>query len=124
MIKVKLVSSATNYTLASIACPYFKFYAGWDNAAMFNMLIDVFFRGQFIRYAFDSHELNFKYIPDTIVFNPRIHKMKKAVIRWYYEEDDEDILERGEYISAAFNIPVEFIAVSDISSVSDNFTRN
>ncbi len=47
---------------------------------MFNMLIDVFFRGQFIRYAFDSHELKFKYIPDTIVFNPRIHKMKKAVI--------------------------------------------
>lgn len=50
--------------------------------------------------------------------------MKKAVIRWYYEEDDEDILERGEYISAAFNIPVEFIAVSDISSVPDNFTQN
>ena len=47
---------------------------------MFNMLIDIFYRGQFIRYALYSHEFKFKYIPDTIVFNPRIHKMKKSVI--------------------------------------------
>jgi hypothetical protein len=33
----------------------------------------------------------------------------KLVIHWYYEEDDEDILERGEYISSTFNIPIEFI---------------
>jgi hypothetical protein len=33
----------------------------------------------------------------------------KLVIRWYYEEDDEDILERGEYLSAALNIPIEFL---------------
>ncbi len=33
---------------------------------------------------------------------------KKLVIRWYYEEDDEDILERGEYIAAALMIPIEF----------------
>ena len=47
-------------------------------------------------------------------------KMKKVVIRWYYEEDDDDILERGEYISSAFNIPIEFIAVSDISAIPDH----
>jgi hypothetical protein len=33
----------------------------------------------------------------------------KLVIQWYYDEDDEDILERGEYISSTFNIPIEFI---------------
>lgn len=49
-------------------------------------------------------------------------KMKKLVIRWYYEEDDDDILERGEYIASAFNIPVEFISVSDISAIPDHFS--
>jgi len=34
---------------------------------------------------------------------------KKYIIHWYYEEDDEDILERGEYISSALKMPVEFI---------------
>ena len=47
-------------------------------------------------------------------------KMKKFVIRWYYEEDDDDILERGEYIASAFNLPIEFIAVTDISAIPDH----
>jgi hypothetical protein len=34
---------------------------------------------------------------------------KKFVIQWYYEEGDYDILERGEFISATFNIPITFI---------------
>lgn len=34
---------------------------------------------------------------------------KKLVIHWYYEEDDEDILERGEYISETLDMPIEFI---------------
>jgi uncharacterized protein with WD repeat len=38
-----------------------------------------------------------------------ILKSDKLVIQWYYEEGDEDILERGEYISSTFNIPIEFI---------------
>jgi hypothetical protein len=33
----------------------------------------------------------------------------KLVIQWYYDEDDEDILERGEYISSTLNIPITFI---------------
>ncbi len=39
---------------------------------------------------------------------------KNLVIRWYYEEDDDDILERGEYISEAYNIPIEFIITDDL----------
>lgn len=34
---------------------------------------------------------------------------KKLVIKWHYEHDDSDILERGEYISSAVDIPFEFI---------------
>lgn len=49
-----------------------------------------------------------------------ILKKKKFVIQWYYEEDDDDILERGEYISSAFNIPIEFIPVNDISVIPDS----
>ena len=41
---------------------------------------------------------------------------KKYIINWYYEEDDEDILERGEYISSSFKIPVNFILTKDIKS--------
>ena len=44
-------------------------------------------------------------------------QMKKFVIKWYYEEDDDDILERGEYIASAINIPIEFIPVNDISAI-------
>lgn len=37
---------------------------------------------------------------------------KKLVVKWYYEDGDNDILERGEHISAAVNIPFEFIMTS------------
>ena len=40
---------------------------------------------------------------------------KKLVIQWYYEEDDEDMLERGEYISMTFDIPVIFIPTNHIT---------
>ncbi len=46
-----------------------------------------------------------------------IYLGKKFVILWYYEEGDDDILERGEYISSAYNIPVEFIMTTNISSI-------
>jgi hypothetical protein len=38
-------------------------------------------------------------------------------IHWYYEEDDEDICERGEYISETLNIPIKFIVVTNISEL-------
>ncbi|MBW6501020.1 MAG: DUF1987 domain-containing protein [Bacteroidales bacterium] len=43
------------------------------------------------------------------------NKGKNLSIRWYYEEDDDDILERGEYISEAYNIPIEFIITDDLA---------
>jgi hypothetical protein len=44
-----------------------------------------------------------------------ILQSEKLVIQWYYEEDDEDILERGEYISSTLNIPIEFIMTNSIA---------
>ncbi len=34
---------------------------------------------------------------------------KSLVIRWFIESDDEDMLERGQYISSSLNIPIEFV---------------
>jgi len=39
-------------------------------------------------------------------------KNKKFIINWYYEDGDEDILERGEYFSSVLNIPFNFIRVT------------
>ena len=33
----------------------------------------------------------------------------RAKISWYYEEGDEDILERGEYFSSVLDVPFNFI---------------
>lgn len=38
-------------------------------------------------------------------------KNKKYIINWYYEEGDEDILEKGEYISSELDIPFNFIKI-------------
>ena len=38
---------------------------------------------------------------------------KKFVINWYYEEGDEDILEKGEFFSEELNIPFNFIEIFD-----------
>ena len=43
-----------------------------------------------------------------------IQARKQLDIRWYYEEDDIDIFERGEYISATINVPIQFYATDDI----------
>jgi hypothetical protein len=40
-------------------------------------------------------------------------KNKKYVINWYYEEGDEDILEKGEKISTVLDIPFNFIMIDD-----------
>jgi hypothetical protein len=42
---------------------------------------------------------------------------KKLAIRWYYEEDDEDMLELGKYISEIYAISMEFIMTNDITSL-------
>lgn len=42
---------------------------------------------------------------------------KKLSIKWYVDEDDDDLLERGKYISSTFNIPIDFIMTEDIKTV-------
>ena len=61
---------------------------------------------------------------NTIIITSILRKLskvnsreKKLVIKWYIENDDDDLLDRGESISAAFNIPVEFIMTEDIKSL-------
>jgi len=36
---------------------------------------------------------------------------KRYIFNWYYEEGDEDILERGEYFSSILNVPFNFIKI-------------
>jgi len=36
---------------------------------------------------------------------------KNLKVKWYYEEGDNDILERGENISLALKFPFEFIRI-------------
>ncbi|HLN22006.1 MAG TPA: SiaC family regulatory phosphoprotein [Bacteroidales bacterium] len=43
-------------------------------------------------------------------------KMKKLEINWYVEDDDDDMLERGEYISSTFGIPIQFTLTDQIKS--------
>lgn len=41
-------------------------------------------------------------------------KDKKLVINWYYEEDDEDLLERGEHVEDVLNLKITYIITPDI----------
>jgi hypothetical protein len=59
---------------------------------------------------------------NTIILTSTLKKIsqvvqlgKKLKIHWYYEEDDVDIFERGEYISSSINIPIEFIITNNIA---------
>jgi hypothetical protein len=38
-------------------------------------------------------------------------KHKKFIINWYYEDGDEDILERGEYFASVLDVPFNFIKI-------------
>lgn len=42
----------------------------------------------------------------------------QLVVKWYYDDEDDDILERGHHIAETFNIPVEFIPIEDTSLFS------
>jgi hypothetical protein len=39
-------------------------------------------------------------------------KNKKIIFNWYYENGDEDILERGEYFASILEIPFNFIKLT------------
>jgi hypothetical protein len=45
-------------------------------------------------------------------FRQVLFKDKKLVINWFYEEGDEDILERGEYFSSVLDVRFNFVEVS------------
>jgi len=58
---------------------------------------------------------------NTIILTANLKKIslviqqgKKLVVRWYYDEDDLDLFERGEYIAATLNIPIEFIMTGNL----------
>ena len=38
-------------------------------------------------------------------------KDKAFVINWYYEDGDDDILERGEYFAAILNLKINFVKI-------------
>ena len=38
-------------------------------------------------------------------------KRKKFIFNWYYEEGDDDILERGEYFASVLDVKFNFIKV-------------
>jgi hypothetical protein len=39
-------------------------------------------------------------------------KNKKLIFNWYYEDGDEDILERGEYFASVLDFPFNFIKLN------------
>jgi hypothetical protein len=44
-------------------------------------------------------------------------KNKKFLVNWYYDEGDEDIIEKGEYISSVLEVPFNFIMIPDRSDI-------
>lgn len=46
----------------------------------------------------------------------QLQQKKKLIIKWYYEEDDVDIQDRGEYISTVIDVPIEFIITDNIDN--------
>jgi hypothetical protein len=42
-------------------------------------------------------------------------KNGKFIFNWYYEDGDEDILERGEYFASVLDVPFNFIKVGGAS---------
>lgn len=38
-------------------------------------------------------------------------KNKKFLVNWYYDEGDEDIIEKGEHISSVVEVPFNFIMI-------------
>jgi hypothetical protein len=39
-------------------------------------------------------------------------KHKKFIFNWYFEEGDEDILERGQYFASVLDVPFNYVKIS------------
>jgi hypothetical protein len=44
-------------------------------------------------------------------------KDKNYIINWYYDEGDEDIIEKGEYISSVAEVPFNFIMIPNRNDI-------
>jgi hypothetical protein len=45
-----------------------------------------------------------------------VKQRKNLTIRWFYEEDDPDLYERGEYISSVIGHPFDFVLTDRIAN--------
>lgn len=43
-----------------------------------------------------------------------VKQNKNCFIHWCYEEEDEDIYERGEYIALTLNVPIDFVRTKNV----------
>ncbi len=55
-----------------------------------------------------SHKKIFQIL---IILNGFMDRGKKIKVKWYYDEDDEDIMEMGEDLTELINLPFELTAV-------------
>ncbi len=57
-----------------------------------------------------SHKKIFQIL---IILNGFMDHGKNIKVKWYYDEDDEDIMEMGEDLTELINLPFELIPVSN-----------
>ena len=55
-----------------------------------------------------SHKKIFQIL---IILNGFMDRGKKIKIKWYYDEDDEDIMEMGEDLTELINLPFELVPI-------------
>jgi len=57
-----------------------------------------------------SHKKIFQIL---IILNGFMDRGKKIKIKWYYDEDDEDIMEMGEDLTELINLPFELVPITN-----------
>lgn len=55
-----------------------------------------------------SHKKIFQIL---IILNGFMDRGKKIKVKWYYDEDDEDIMEMGEDLTELINLPFEIVPI-------------
>jgi len=55
-----------------------------------------------------SHKKIFQIL---IILNGFMDRGKKIKVKWYYDEDDEDIMEMGEDLTELINLPFELVPI-------------
>ena len=57
------------------------------------------------------NSLGTKYLFDTLQEIANIHLKKKVIVNWYYNEDDEDTLDKGKLFSSNIDLPFNLIRI-------------